>query len=170
VRFDRYSEMVQDGKDMKFLDTWPVWLRGLNTQSVVDWYAKKQVRFYSGLQQKDQWHKATRRAMRILIELKRAKLRGGDWPQRLEDLTESNLSVGQLTDPVSGRPFVYERMGESFRFYSVGWNQRDDKGIMNTKTGKDDRLYWPPLHWEDFSEEDIENEGKTEPFTEASRL
>lgn len=153
ARFDRYARMAEAGEDLQFVDRRPVWLRGLNGRAIVDWYAKQQVSFYYPLQRKDLEHRALRRVMRILIEIRRYQMRKGAWPGGLEDLPGAQLPVGQLVDPVSGQPFVYERTGDGFRLYSIGVNKRDDQGVNNFKEDKDDRLYWPIERWEEDIEE-----------------
>jgi hypothetical protein len=102
--------------------------------------------------------------MRILIEARRYRMREGVWPRRLEDLPGVQLPVGQLVDPVSGQPFVYERTGEGFRLYSIGVNKRDDQGVSNIKEGKDDRLYWPIERWEEELEKETENGAEFKPL------
>ena len=159
-RFDRYSKMVEEGKDLEYVDTWPVWMRGLNYQSVIDWNAKQQVSYYYPLRRKAIRLEALRRVTRILIELKRYQLREGTWPRHLEDLLGGDLMAGQLFDPVSELPFVYERMAEGFRLYGIGENKKDEGGIHNIKEGQDDRLYWPQPGWEDLFKEDSEHGNK----------
>lgn len=157
ARFDRYAKKAEAGEDLEFVDRRPVWLRGLNGRAIVDWYAKQQVSFYYPLRHKDLEHRALRRVMRILIEIRKYQMREGTWPQGLEDLPGEQLPVGQLVDPVSGKPFLYERTGDDFRLYSIGVNKRDDQGVSNIKEGKDDWLYWPIERWEEDLEKETEN-------------
>jgi hypothetical protein len=141
-RFDRYARMAREGMDLEWVDRKPLWKRGLNCRSMVDWYAKQQVSFYYPLQRRDRQQKALQRAMSILIELRRFFLQQGRWPQGLQEVAVLS-SASMLTDPVSGVPFVYRRTGEEFELYSLGENRQDDEGIQNLREGKDDRLYWP---------------------------
>ena len=155
-RFDRYSRMAEEGKDLEYVDTWPVWLRGLNCKSIVDWYAKQQVSFYYPLQRKDLGHAALGRVMQVLIEMKRHRLREGTWPERLDDLLNNHFTGGRLFDPISELPFLYQRTGDGFRLYGTGPNQHDDGGVQNEE-GKDDWLYWPLPGDEHLGGEDAED-------------
>ncbi len=150
-RFDRYAQIAEAGKDLEFVDTWPIWMRGLNYRSVIDWYAKQQVSFYYPLRQKNIQYEALERVTRLLVELKRYQQSRGTWPRQLEDLLGGTLTGGRLFDPVSERVFRYERTGDAFRLYSLGSNQRDDGGVNNGED-KGDRLYWPMTAWQEESE------------------
>lgn len=141
-RFDRYARMAQEGKDLQWIDIQPLWKRGLNCRSIVDWYAKQRVSFYYPLERRDRRQKALHQAMTILIELRRYFLQHGHWPQTLEELTTDPTSPPWL-DPVSQTPFVYQCTDDGFRLYSIGENRQNDDGIQNLREGKDDRLYWP---------------------------
>ncbi|HOK65346.1 MAG TPA: hypothetical protein PK054_04045 [Anaerohalosphaeraceae bacterium] len=149
-RYDRYARMAEEGKDLEWVDTQPLWKRGLNSRSLVDWYAKRQVSYYYPLKSRNRQQKALRQAMALLMELRRFYLRNGRWPANLEELSARQ---GRL-DPVSGEPFVYVPTQNGFRLYSIGINKRDDQGVNYLKEGKDDRLYWPTPRWEEETEGD----------------
>lgn len=155
-RFDRYARIAEAGQDLEYVDTWPVWMRGLNYRSVIDWYAKQQVSFYYPLKQKERQHEALRKVTRILIELKKYKQQTKTWPQRLDDLLGGDLTGGLLFDPVSELVFQYERTADGFRLYSLGSNRKDDGGINNGED-MDDRVYWPQPGMEYYFEEETQN-------------
>jgi len=142
-RYDRYARLAEQGQDLEFVDTLPLWRRGLHCRSLVDWYAKRQVSFYYPLKRRDAQHKALREATALLIELRRYYLKEGRWPEQLEELAENGLPAEHLTDPLRGERFVYRRTQNGFVLYSVGANGRDDGGVQDPWQGKDDRLYWP---------------------------
>ncbi len=145
-RYDRYAQMAEAGKDLEWVDIQPLWKRGLNSRSLVDWYAKQQVSFYYPLNSRNRQQRALRQAMALLRELRRFYLRNDRWPQNLEELSTRR---GWL-DPVSGEPFVYVPTQNGFRLYSIGTNKGDDMGVNNLKEGKDDRLYWPTPGTDDY--------------------
>lgn len=138
-RYDRYARMAEEGKDLEWVDTQPLWKRGLNSRSLVDWYAKQQVSFYYPLNSRNLQQKALRQAMALLMELRRFYLRNGRWPTNLEELSAPR----DWLDPISGEPFIYVPTENGFRLYSIGINKRDEQGVNNLKEGKDDRLHWP---------------------------
>jgi hypothetical protein len=142
-RYDRYARLAEQGQDLEFVDTLPLWRRGLHCRSLVDWYAKRQVSFYYPLKRRDAQHKALRQATALLIELRRYYLKEGRWPEQLNELAENGLPAEQLADLRSGERFVYRRTQNGFVLYSVGANGRDDGGVQDPRQGKDDRLYWP---------------------------
>lgn len=51
----------------------------------------------------------------------------GNYPERLEDLVPEILAK-MPTDPFTGKPFVYERRGDGYLLYSLGPNEKDDRG------------------------------------------
>lgn len=138
-RYDRYARMAEEGIDLEWVDTQPLWKQGLNSRSMVDRYAKQQVSFYYPLNSRNRQQKALRQAMALLMELRRFYLRNNRWPANLEELSARQ---GRL-DPVSGKPFVYVQTKDGFRLYSIGANKRDDQGVTSLGEGQDDRLYWP---------------------------
>ncbi len=82
---------------------------------------------------------ATRRAMPILIALRRHKDETGTWPETLEQI-EPKLPEEALVDPQNNGPFVYKRGGDSFVFYSKGPNGVDEHGSY--KRPADDYPSW----------------------------
>jgi hypothetical protein len=83
---------------------------------------------------------ATRRAMPILIALRRYKDQTGAWPETLEQI-EPKLTDQMLIDPQNGGKFVYKRDGDSIVFYSKGPNGIDEGGSRSRPA--DDYPMWP---------------------------
>jgi hypothetical protein len=141
-RFDHYSLLVQKGQQLPRYSLKYVWVKGLNAQSVIDWLAMQQVGYYWALDGQFQRHLAIVNQIRIFAALKRYYLQHQRWPQRLEELDIDNAG-DVLTDPLCGKPFVYELTGQQFRLYSRGVNGADDDGVNVPKENKDDILLWP---------------------------
>jgi len=83
---------------------------------------------------------STRKAMMILIALRRHKDKTGAWPERLENI-EPRLPDQMLIDPQNDGPFVYRRDANGFLFYSKGPNGIDEHG--SSKRPADDWPIWP---------------------------
>ncbi len=92
-----------------------------------------------------------RRGTRVLIALKQYHINNGRWPEDLDALRTS-VPPEALIDPQNNGPFVYERTGETFTFYSKGKNGTDNDGRRSIPfTGdsslaaqaEDDILFWP---------------------------
>jgi hypothetical protein len=81
-----------------------------------------------------------RRAMPILIALRRHKQETGVWPESLEQI-EPRLPEQMLTDPQNNGPFTYICDGENFIFYSKGPNGIDEGGVASMPA--DDYPIWP---------------------------
>ena len=83
-----------------------------------------------------------RRAVNIVIELRRFKNRTGHWPDGLGEIA-SPLDPLALVDPQNGGSYVYQRTPGTFRLYSTGPNGRDENG-RHAWDGPDDWPIWPP--------------------------
>ncbi len=59
----------------------------------------------------------------LAVALQRQVLKSGTAPSKLPDLNPE-----LLTDPYSGRPFIYRAVGREYQVYSVGVNKKDDGG------------------------------------------
>ncbi len=81
-----------------------------------------------------------RRAMPILIALRRYKQETDAWPETLEQI-EPKLPEEMLTDPQNNGPFAYRLTGDSFIFYSKGPNGIDEDGVASKPA--DDYPIWP---------------------------
>jgi hypothetical protein len=82
-----------------------------------------------------------RRALRLIIESRRAKNRTGRWPSLLVHLAP-DVPDAALIDPQNNGPFRYYRTSEGFRLYSTGPNGRDENGRRGS--AGDDWPIWPP--------------------------
>jgi len=74
----------------------------------------------------------------VACALERYRLAHGDWPQKLEDMTQLMTEIPR--DVVDGKPLKYERLGnDQFTLYSVGWNEIDDGGevVLNRDSSLD---------------------------------
>ena len=143
-RFDHYSLRVQKGEQLPKYGLQYVWIKGLNAQSVIDWLAMQQVGYYWALDGQFLRHEAVVNQIRIFSALKKHFLEHDRWPKQLTELEIDDLEH-VLTDPVNGKLFVYERLGDGFRLYSLGVNGTDDGGLNDAKDKKDDILLWPRI-------------------------
>lgn len=82
---------------------------------------------------------ATRRATRLVAELRAYQKRYGAYPESLAAFGGAGFSV----DPFSGQPFRYEPTADGFRLYSVGVNGADDAGVHDGSAATNDVVYWP---------------------------
>lgn len=76
---------------------------------------------------------ATVRGCGIYLGLMAYKDRFGSYPQSLNEL-RSRLGWKVQEDPLSGKAFVYSRVGDGFLVYSIGVNLRDDNGLYDRST------------------------------------
>lgn len=89
----------------------------------------------------------------LAATLKLYKIRHGDYPDSLDDLTPDFL-VSVPIDPYTNRPFRYERRGDGFVAYSLGPNAIDDGGHDYTGDLVDGD--WADFHERpDYQEADI---------------
>ena len=82
-----------------------------------------------------------RRAIRILIALRRYKNKHGAWPKSLDEIRPHILPQA-LIDPFNEGPFIYRLTQKGFELYSTGNNKLDENG--KHKDPFDDWLIWPP--------------------------
>jgi len=81
-----------------------------------------------------------RRATVLVTRLKAYRQLQGQYPAALAELGEDEFAI----DPFSGRQFVYQRVGNDFRLYSVGANLVDDGGVHDRRGVQADLCFWPP--------------------------
>ena len=93
-----------------------------------------------------------RRALKIIIELRRYKNKHSHWPKTLDEI-KALAPAEVFVDPVSGDSFVYKLADDTFRLYSKGKNRMDEDGrndaTFDPNTGQfiqheDDRIIWSP--------------------------
>jgi hypothetical protein len=139
-RFDHYSLQVQKGTKLPRYDLRYIWLLGLNIQSFIDWMAMQKVGFYWALDNQFTRHNALFSRMVVLSRIKQFELDNNRWPDSLDELQLTELV---MTDPVSGKPWHYERTEKSFILYSLGPNGINNNGLNNPSTDEDDIMIWP---------------------------
>jgi hypothetical protein len=82
-----------------------------------------------------------RRLARLACRLEEYRIaHGGQYPEKLDDLPElpAHLNQEVLTD----HPLHYQRKGDGYLLYSIGWNQKDDGGVL-AKDARDGDWPWP---------------------------
>jgi hypothetical protein len=147
-RFDHYSRQVQRGEQFpKIAPVHAFLLRGMNYKSIIDWLAMQQVQFYWALDEDFRQHQRLLKQTGIYCALKRYHLTHGRWPEHLDEL-DTEFADDVLTNPVYGRPYVYERIGDGFRLYGLGANGTDDGGLNDPKKERDDILLWSGIYLE----------------------
>ena len=74
---------------------------------------------------------------KIAIGLKIYKERYGKYPEKIQLLTPEILTSLPY-DPFTGKEFIYKKEKDGVLIYSLGENEKDDNGIFDRKTNKDD--------------------------------
>jgi hypothetical protein len=72
----------------------------------------------------------------LACALERFRLARGGYPAPLSELTPAFIARVPL-DIVDGQPLRYERVGQTYILYSVGWNLKDDGGVFAFGPGGD---------------------------------
>ncbi|MHC4926862.1 MAG: hypothetical protein ACYTER_05950 [Planctomycetota bacterium] len=139
-RFDHYSLQTQKGDTPKYIAPQHMWQNGWNCRAPVDWLAVQQVKWFWALDGNDKRHDALENLIQIFVALKKYRLEHGQWPEGLSDL---GINKTVLDDPVHGKPFAYQRIGDDFMLYGLGPNGVDDGGVNDKAAKKDDILFWP---------------------------
>jgi hypothetical protein len=75
--------------------------------------------------------------LKIAIGLKIYKQKYGKYPEKLDSLIPEILP-SLPCDPFTGKGFIYRTEKDGFLIYSLGENEKDDNGILDPKTNKDD--------------------------------
>ncbi len=83
------------------------------------------------------------RQVAIACRLERARLAGGSYPGRLEEILPVDERQ-RLCDPVLGGPMVYRREGGGYMLYSIGWNGKDDGGVPGAGVDTGDWVWKMP--------------------------
>jgi hypothetical protein len=79
-----------------------------------------------------------RRLARLACRLEEYRIAHGTYPEKLEELPDLPAHLNQ--EALSEEPLRYQRKGDGYQLYSVGWDQKDDGGAFNN----DDRFGdWP---------------------------
>jgi len=77
------------------------------------------------------------------LALLRYKADKSQIPEKLDELVSAGYLKALPTDPFSGSPFVYKRIGGDFMLYSFGVDCDDDDGTHNRSWDKGDQVFWP---------------------------
>jgi hypothetical protein len=70
-----------------------------------------------------------RRLARLACRLEEYRLAHSQYPDKLDDLPELPPHLDQ--EVLSEQPLHYQRKGDDYLLYSVGWNQKDDGGTLD---------------------------------------
>jgi len=77
---------------------------------------------------------------RTAIALERHRLALGEYPETLDALAPRFMAAVPH-DVIGGQPLKYRReAGGRFTLYSIGWNEKDDGGVMVFTKGTTPRL------------------------------
>jgi len=76
---------------------------------------------------------------RVACALERYRLANGAYPETLE-LLSPKFSSKLPHDVINGQPLKYRRTDSSYVLYSVGWNEKDDGGLVVLTEGKNPRV------------------------------
>jgi hypothetical protein len=80
-----------------------------------------------------------RRLARLACRLEEYRLaHGGQYPDKLDDLPDLPAHLNQ--EVLSKEPLRYQRKGDGYLLYSIGWNSKDDGGVRATDDTQGD---WP---------------------------
>jgi hypothetical protein len=85
------------------------------------------------------------------LALLRYKAEKGQFPEKLDELVPAGYLKALASDPFSGKPFAYKRVGEDFMLYSFGPDCDDDGGTRGKRKWSDeggDAVLWPVLRSE----------------------
>jgi hypothetical protein len=74
---------------------------------------------------------------KIVIGLKIYKERYGKYPEKIQ-LLAPEILPSLPYDPFTGKEFIYKKEKDGVLIYSLGENEKDDNGIFDRKTKKDD--------------------------------
>ncbi|MBI5385479.1 MAG: hypothetical protein HZA90_12440 [Verrucomicrobia bacterium] len=91
--------------------------------------------------------------LRIACALERHRLAKGAYPATLDVLVPRYLAAVP-NDLIAGEPLKYQKTGETYQIYAVGWNQQDDGGkpaflsrLLRTDSTRGDWVWRPPSDW-----------------------
>jgi len=90
---------------------------------------------------------ATLDLARAAIALERYWLAHGEFPETLDALTPQFLAQVPH-DVINGQPLHYRRTSDGqFVLYSVGWNEKDDGGVVVFEKGSVPQVNWNEGDW-----------------------
>jgi hypothetical protein len=94
--------------------------------------ARPFLRFVRKIAEATQRESALLRSAVVALALERYRLARGRWPDQLTDLAPAYVRAVPL-DPFSGGPLRYGRLEDGVAAYSVGYDEKDDGGMVNNK-------------------------------------
>ncbi len=143
-----YSEM-EKATELPYYQTYKIREKYNKKQEEIPWLFKLSGFLFPNLETamfKEARLEADLSAARIGIGCKIYKNYKGRFPEKISDLVPGILPEEPL-DPFTGKPYIYRLEDEGFIVYSVGSNQKDDKGrgtweITSIVMEKDDDVTW----------------------------
>jgi hypothetical protein len=81
-----------------------------------------------------------RRLARLACRLEEYRIAHGQYPDKLDELPDLPAHLNQ--EVLSEEPLRYQRKGDGYLLYSIGWNQKDDGGVL-AKDDKEGDWVWP---------------------------
>jgi len=81
-----------------------------------------------------------RRLARLACRLEEYRIAHGQYPEHLDDLLDLPTHLNQ--EVLSEQPLHYQRKGDGYQLYSIGWNQKDEGGLFS-KEAKEGDWPWP---------------------------
>ena len=82
-----------------------------------------------------------RRLARLACRLEEYRIaHGNQYPDKLDELPDLPAHLNQ--EVLSEQPLRYQRKGDGYLLYSIGWNQKDDGGVL-AKDDKEGDWVWP---------------------------
>jgi hypothetical protein len=89
-----------------------------------------------------------RRLARLACRLEEYRIAHGQYPDKLDELPDLPAHLNQ--EVLSEQPLRYQRKGDGYLLYSIGWNQKDHGGVNsetvqhgNTFIHQDADWVWP---------------------------
>jgi hypothetical protein len=86
----------------------------------------------SNVPKKSAWGQATVDEAVLACALEQYRIAHGQFPDKLDALVPDFVSA-LPHDVITGGAYIYQRTTDSFRLYSVGWNETDDGGKVGMK-------------------------------------
>jgi hypothetical protein len=93
---------------------------------VKDWFANSDRKFAYAQESAD--------LARVAIALERYRLAHGGYPESLDALAPQFMK-NIPNDIIGGQPLKYHKTNDTFVLYSIGWNEKDDGGIVAFANG-----------------------------------
>jgi len=69
-----------------------------------------------------------RRLARLACRIEEYRISHGQYPDKLDDLPDLPAHLNQ--EVLNEQPFRYQRQGDGYKLYSLGWSQKDNGGVL----------------------------------------